>query len=581
MPKQVFIPDQLVDMGVGKDNVNDFARKYNHQVEHIFDILNKNIVGNAVGHLTLADMKRNSTLKEEQIAYTTGYYEANDGGGGTYLIRAKTATDVVDGGSIHELQNGLVAELVIKDGKINVLQFGCHNDFETDDSPNIQNAINFGVKIKSVHIYFPSFARYVIKTPLKLKHYPAKHYAFSGDLMTVNRFGYNGGCNIFCLCNMFEAESGDRTIITATVENLAVLFVASLEEAGQSSESNPNYTDVNFAVFYKLGLHSSYVQNCYFRNCGYFIHNGYLHVVSNINNNQFMDITKAFICTYEDGDTNPNQADAYCSDCNISDNYINSKKKRNTVFMKGIFDVDSIIKHNYIDYFTYLAWYPTNTSGGMLSCGTYIENRFEPIFRVAQQPITGIFKGNYFSGNREEINKNLDVDSDELVKNGKVGAFIIDWINDQQYGATRTLDLCGVKLIDNICSQEVEYFLYVSGKPFDNAQRWLRQGVYEKGTTINGMKAIYQGTTLLRTVAELFTFTPFLYGTYVFTNNYIDTLNYLTSDEAPTTIAANREIDGETFWSTDCFEGQKKWFNGKLYIAHRGTDSYQWLPLTE
>lgn len=80
---------------------------------------------------------------------TTGYYAANDGGAGLYSIRAKTQSDVEDGGSIIFLGNGDVAEL-ITNGTINVKQFGAYGDGTHDDSDAIQDAIDTGLDV-----YFP------------------------------------------------------------------------------------------------------------------------------------------------------------------------------------------------------------------------------------------------------------------------------------------------------------------------------------------------------------------------------------------------------------------------------------------
>lgn len=73
---------------------------------------------------SIAAMKAEKSLKPGAVACTLGYYSPNDGGGGTYIIRAKADGDVDDGGSVHELANGCVAELVVENGTVNVKQFG-------------------------------------------------------------------------------------------------------------------------------------------------------------------------------------------------------------------------------------------------------------------------------------------------------------------------------------------------------------------------------------------------------------------------------------------------------------------------
>lgn len=72
---------------------------------------------------TILDMKSDMKLKEGYHVKTKGYYEANDGGHGEYVI-VDDETLVDDGGLIHVLSNGLRAKLIINDKNINIKQFG-------------------------------------------------------------------------------------------------------------------------------------------------------------------------------------------------------------------------------------------------------------------------------------------------------------------------------------------------------------------------------------------------------------------------------------------------------------------------
>lgn len=99
---------------------------------------------------SVAEMKADSLLSAGMTACTLGYYSPNDGGAGTYIIRAKAEGDVDDGGSLHELTNGNVAELVVENGTVNVKQFGAKGDGVTDDYRAIFNALNY-----SDSIYIP------------------------------------------------------------------------------------------------------------------------------------------------------------------------------------------------------------------------------------------------------------------------------------------------------------------------------------------------------------------------------------------------------------------------------------------
>lgn len=107
---------------------------------------------------SVAEMKADSLLFVGMTACTLGYYAPNDGGAGTYIIRAKQASDVDDGGSVHELVNGNVAELVVENGTVCPEQFGAKGDGVSDDTEAIIKCLsnNATMRLNNKEYYITS-----------------------------------------------------------------------------------------------------------------------------------------------------------------------------------------------------------------------------------------------------------------------------------------------------------------------------------------------------------------------------------------------------------------------------------------
>lgn len=92
---------------------------------------------NTYTYNNVSEMKEASNLVADSFARTSGFNSYNDGGGSFYKIRAKEVSDVIDERYLIELENDLVAELVI----INTLDVRQLGIFPSSDNTNDFNSI--------------------------------------------------------------------------------------------------------------------------------------------------------------------------------------------------------------------------------------------------------------------------------------------------------------------------------------------------------------------------------------------------------------------------------------------------------
>lgn len=137
-------------------------KKYDEQIKNIagsevqsaevvdarcgFDTLGSVIKQKVYHFENVEKMKNCLTLLPGDVCETSGYYEANDGGGARYVIRIKKSEDIEDYGTIHFISDLLVAELINYDeyGRFNVKQFGVKGDGVTDDYEKLNYVLNLG-----------------------------------------------------------------------------------------------------------------------------------------------------------------------------------------------------------------------------------------------------------------------------------------------------------------------------------------------------------------------------------------------------------------------------------------------------
>lgn len=141
---------------------------------------------------SIADMVADTSLKEGMHAKTKGYHTSGDGGHAEYTI-VNDNTLIADGGSVHDLDNGLKATLIVENDTINSIQVGCKvNDNTFDNGIILNKALNY---CNNNHYNFLFLkGDYYITTPVvineKLFSIKISGMAYNGGYGT--RLVYNG-----------------------------------------------------------------------------------------------------------------------------------------------------------------------------------------------------------------------------------------------------------------------------------------------------------------------------------------------------------------------------------------------------
>lgn len=213
-------------------------------------------------------MKNANNLKAGMYCITKGYYTLNDGGKGEYLIRTKTDNDVDDGGSIHELLNNLVAELIIEDGGVNVKQFGAYGDGEHDDSEKIQNAylfINRSFSFDFRQVIFTEGFYKITKTieiPIYIKTLVIGNVFLIADLLNGSLLCFTSG-DINKENNNFVAYKTqsyvDGNIISSNSGVLILMKSNNIEDINKSANNT-------VGILFKADLNGLNISRCNFNN---------------------------------------------------------------------------------------------------------------------------------------------------------------------------------------------------------------------------------------------------------------------------------------------------------------------------
>ena len=170
---------------------------------------------------SVADMK-SYDLNAGDICITLGYYSANDGGHGMYVVRNKTASEPGEG-FVHLINNGLIAELIFNDNKVNFRQLGALS--EQDTTFNHIDCKNYlDIYLNYMSINSNSHLKLVI---------PSGIWVFSETLINTPNVDIEGEPQFF---NNFNTNG---TIITALTNQR---YVWKLGDNGNFDYSNPQDT---------------------------------------------------------------------------------------------------------------------------------------------------------------------------------------------------------------------------------------------------------------------------------------------------------------------------------------------------
>ena len=274
---------------------------------------------------SVAEMKADSLLSAGMTACTLGYYAINDGGRATYIIRAKQASDVDDGGSLHELASGLVAELVVEKGTVNVKQFGAKGDGVTDDTERVKIAIKYHVDKRYKLMFVGTF--FVTDSLMNKEDYTDEVYINFEGIKPLQEVTYSGRKNSVILF-----KNGISLFQSITLKG----------------------------SIYRMTLvpQSRSTTGCIFKNCALssfcFIHNSVSNILAfcldtGLSNTSKIAYNK-FLTVYYFAKNETSEA--ACTDSTICHNYINGGMELNdNACFQWCFFNGSIVSHNFIDYY--------------------------------------------------------------------------------------------------------------------------------------------------------------------------------------------------------------------------------------
>lgn len=177
---------------------------------------------------SVAKMKLDASLKDGMTAVTLGYYEPNDGGGATYIIRANTGEEVDNMGNI-ELDNGNISSLIESKKNANPLQWGVMKDNENyiDQNSMILSYLlkkNYKIILKSGIYYFRNIDLTGVSN-VNIEGEYGRHL-YSDNITIIRTLGYD----FLCKHDNFNVDFWLKNLTIYSAENSGVCIGSSVKD---------------------------------------------------------------------------------------------------------------------------------------------------------------------------------------------------------------------------------------------------------------------------------------------------------------------------------------------------------------
>lgn len=227
---------------------------------------------------TVADMLK-ASLKPGTKVSTKGYYIADDGGAGEYIISDKPAA------LSEQLRNGYYANLNFSDS-VNVRQVGASGDGVTDDSDYFNKLISNGITNIIVpegnYNFYGKYLQFPSHGSIKGTDYIS---CILKNVTIIAQYGLDMS-NVTC-----DKGAKKKVIVDGCTYEAYVTVVTSPIGTQAVSYSKCAFTNTDFALFandYAGDFSSDVVSNCIFKSIGHIaIFHGVNSKSSKYNNNHF------------------------------------------------------------------------------------------------------------------------------------------------------------------------------------------------------------------------------------------------------------------------------------------------------